>query len=63
MGGWINELMEGMCGKNGCRELMIVYAWFEGEMRKRVIEGGKEEVEGVDSGRMFELKQMSAMGA
>ena len=37
---------------------MVVYAWFEGKMR-RVKEGRKEEVVGVDSGRAFEL---SAMG-
>ena len=32
---------------------MIVglYAWLEGEMRRSVIDGGKKEVVGVDSGR------------
>jgi len=40
---------------------MIVYAWFEGEMKRKMKEEGKEEVVSVDSGRAFELK-LSAMG-
>ena len=40
---------------------MMLYVWFEGGMSRRVIEVGKEEVLGVDSGRTFELK-LSATG-
>src|SRR6218665_1495762 len=40
MDGWMNEWRKRMAGKNGWGECMMVYACFEGEIGKRLIEGG-----------------------